>query len=98
MVEYDDSLREEPVLTNQDLVLGIRPEFLDIVDDSCLEGEIYGAMPTGMESTIKVRIDDFLLTGVIFGSSLFTIGAKAPCPSRARTLCSLTARAASALR
>ena len=78
VVEYDDSLREEPVLTNQDLVLGIRPEFLDIADDSCLEGEIYGAMPTGMESTIKVRIDDFLLTGVIFGSSLFTIGTKAP--------------------
>ena len=78
VVEYDDSLREEPVLTNEDLVLGIRPEILDIVDDSCLEGEIYGAMPTGMESTIKVRIDDFLLTGVIFGSSLFTIGAKAP--------------------
>ncbi len=78
VVEYDDSLREEPVLTNEDLVLGIRPEFLDIVDDSCLEGEIYGAMPTGMESTIKVRIDGFLLTGVIFGSSLFTIGAKAP--------------------
>ena len=78
VVEYDDSLREEPVLTNQDLVLGIRPEFLDIADASCLEGEIYGAMPTGMESTIKVRIDDFLLTGVIFGSSLFTIGAKAP--------------------
>ena len=78
VVEYDDSLREESVLTNEDLVLGIRPEFLDIVDDSCLEGEIYGAMPTGMESTIKVRIDDFLLTGVIFGSSLFTIGAKAP--------------------
>ena len=78
VVEYDDSLREEPVLTNEDLVLGIRPEFLDIVDDSCLEGEIYGAMPTGMESTIKVRIDNFLLTGVIFGSSLFTIGAKAP--------------------
>ena len=78
VVEYDDSLREEPVLTNEDLVLGIRPEFLDIVDGSCLEGEIYGAMPTGMESTIKVRIDDFLLTGVIFGSSLFTIGTKAP--------------------
>ena len=76
--EQDDSLQEEPVITNQDLVLGIRPEFLDIVDSGALEGEIYGAMPTGMESTIKVRIDDFLLTGVIFGSSLFTIGAKVP--------------------
>ena len=76
--ENDDSLREEPVLTNEDLVLGIRPEFLDIADEGSLTGEIYGAMPTGMESTIKVRVDDFLLTGVIFGSSLFTIGAKVP--------------------
>ena len=78
VVEEDDSLQEEPVLTDADLVLGIRPEFLDIADSSALEGEIYGAMPTGMESTIKVRVDDFLLTGVIFGSSLFTIGAKVP--------------------
>ena len=78
VVEEDDSLQEEPVLTDADLVLGIRPEFLDIADSSALEGEIYGAMPTGMESTIKVRVGDFLLTGVIFGSSLFTIGAKVP--------------------
>ena len=76
--EDDDSLREEPVLTDEDLVLGIRPEFLDIADAGGLEGEIYGAMPTGMESTIKVRIGDFLLTGVIFGSSLFTIGTRVP--------------------
>ena len=78
VVEEDDSLQEEPVLTDADLVLGVRPEFLDIADSSALEGEIYGAMPTGMESTIKVRVGDFLLTGVIFGSSLFTIGAKVP--------------------
>ena len=78
VVEDDDSLQDDPVLTDQDLVLGIRPEFLDIADQSPLEGEIYGAMPTGMESTIKVRVGDFLLTGVIFGSSLFTIGEKVP--------------------
>ena len=72
--EEDLSLQEDPVLTNEDLVLGIRPEFIDIVDSGALEGEIYGAMPTGMESTIKVRIGDFLLTGVVFGSTLFTIG------------------------
>ena len=73
--EEDDSLMEEPVLTNEDLVLGIRPEFIDIADSGALSGEIYGAMPTGMESTIKVRIGDYLLTGVVFGSTLFTIGA-----------------------
>ena len=73
--EIDDSLLEEPVLTNEDLVLGIRPEFLDI-DNGHVEGEIYGAMPTGMESTIKVRLGEYLLTGVVFGNNLFTIGEK----------------------
>ena len=72
--EEDDSLQEEPVLTNEDLALGIRPEFLDIKTEAPLKGEIYGAMPTGMESTIKVSVDGYLLTGVVFGSSLFTIG------------------------
>ena len=56
-------------------MVGIRPEFIDITDGN-VEGEIYGAMPTGMESTIKIRLDDFLLTGVVFGSTLFTIGSK----------------------
>jgi len=78
-VEEDDfSIQEEPEITDRDFVLGIRPECLDISDGSPLEGEIYGAMPTGMESTIKVRVGDFLLTGVIFGGSLFTIGARVP--------------------
>ena len=72
--EEDDSLQEDPVLTNEDLVLGIRPEFLNITAEAPLKGEIYGAMPTGMESTIKVYVNGFLLTGVVFGSSLFTIG------------------------
>ena len=76
-VEEDDfSLQEEPILTNEDLVLGIRPEFIHIANAGGLDGEIYGAMPTGMESTVKIRVDDFLLTGVVFGSTLFTIGEK----------------------
>ena len=76
-VEEDDfSLQEEPILTNEDLVLGIRPEFIHIAGEGGLDGEIYGAMPTGMESTVKIRVDDFLLTGVVFGSTLFTIGEK----------------------
>ena len=74
--EEDDALAEEPVLTNEDFVLGVRPEFIEISPDGAIEGEIYGAMPTGMESTIKVRVGDFLLTGVVFGSTLFTIGEK----------------------
>jgi len=72
----DEALREDPVLTNEDMVIGIRPEFIEIDDAGILEGEVYGAMPTGMESTVKIRVDDFLLTAVVFGSALFTIGEK----------------------
>ena len=76
--DEDDGIHEEPVLTQEDLVLGIRPEFLSITGGGNVECEIYGAMPTGMESTVKVRIGDFLLTGVVFGSTLFAIGSKLP--------------------
>ena len=76
--DEDDGIHEEPVLTNEDLVLGIRPEFLSITGGGNVECEIYGAMPTGMESTVKVRIGEYLLTGVVFGSTLFTIGSKLP--------------------
>ena len=74
--DQDDAMMEEPVLTNEDLVLGIRPEMLQIDPAGALEGEIYGAMPTGMESTIKIRLGNFLLTGVVFGNTLFKLGEK----------------------
>ena len=76
VVEEDDSLSEDPVITDRDFVLGVRPECLVVDENGKLEGEIYGAMPTGMESTIKVRIGDYLLTGVIFGDLAIRIGSK----------------------
>jgi len=39
-----------------------------------ITAEIYGAMPTGMESTIKLKVGEFLLTGVVFGSVTYRIG------------------------
>ena len=74
--EEDDSLLEEPVLTNEDMMLGIRPECIGLDPQGALEGEIYGAMPTGMESTIKIRVGNFLLTSVVFGNTLFRLGEK----------------------
>ncbi|MCR5734709.1 MAG: ABC transporter ATP-binding protein [Lachnospiraceae bacterium] len=71
--EDDFSIQEEPVITNRDFVLGIRPERLKIGEGK-LEAEIYGAMPTGMESTIKLRVGEFLLTGVVFGGITFNLG------------------------
>lgn len=78
VVEEDSSILEDPVLTNRDLVLGIRPEAIDIELDGALQTTIFGAMPTGMESTLKLCVqDDYLLTGVIFGNNAYRIGEQA---------------------
>lgn len=74
VVEDDTSIIDEQVLTNEDLMIGVRPEWIEFSEDGKLEGEIYGAMPTGTESTVKIRIGEFLLTSVVFGSALFRIG------------------------
>ena len=72
----DDELYDFDVskMTNEDLLIGVRPEFLDIRPDGELEGEVYGVMPTGMETTVKLRVGNYLLTGVVFGSDTFAIG------------------------
>ncbi len=49
---------------------------MDIDKETGIKGEIYGAMPTGMESTIKIAVNGFLLTGVVFGNTQFRIGTK----------------------
>ena len=73
--EVDTSIEDAPVIQDGDYVLGVRPEFIRLAD-SGIDGEIYGAMPTGMESTLKIRTGEFLLTSVVFGDELYTIGSK----------------------
>ncbi|MBE5828723.1 MAG: ATP-binding cassette domain-containing protein [Butyrivibrio sp.] len=72
--EQDDSLADEPVITDEDFVIGIRPEAIDIDANGKVDTTIYGAMPTGMESTLKLRVGEFLLTSVIFGGVIYQIG------------------------
>ncbi|RKM54907.1 ABC transporter ATP-binding protein [Butyrivibrio sp. X503] len=72
--EEDDSIMDEPVITDEDFVIGIRPEAIDIDPNGKLDTTVYGAMPTGMESTLKLRIGEYLLTGVIFGGVIYKIG------------------------
>ncbi len=74
VVEDDYILRKEEKLEDGDFVLGIRPECINLTEEGSVNGTIYGAMPTGMESTIKIAVGNYLLTGVIFGNSLYKIG------------------------
>ncbi len=72
--EQDDSLLDDPVITDEDFVLGIRPEAIDIDAGGKIDTTIYGAMPTGMESTLKLKVGEYLLTSVIFGGVIYQIG------------------------
>nr|WP_294427946.1 ABC transporter ATP-binding protein [uncultured Treponema sp.] len=66
--------KEESAPQNGDFVLGVRPEYLQITNSGMFDAEICGAMPTGLESTVKLKIKDFLLTSVVFGGVTFEIG------------------------
>ena len=76
MVNETEDFGDEIEATEDDFVIGVRPEFLDLRDDGPIEGEIYSAMPTGMETTVKVQVGDFLLTGVVFGGVMYELGQK----------------------
>ena len=73
-VEDDGAERGEP--TENDYVIGVRPERIRVVENGGIEGEIYSAMPTGMETTVRIRVGNFLLTGVVFGEITYAIGEK----------------------
>lgn len=68
---------EEHDISNDTFILGIRPEFIELSDEGQVEAEIYSALPTGMETTVKLRVGEYILTAVIFGGVDYKIGAKA---------------------
>ena len=76
IAKVEDTDEKRPAPTRSDFVLGVRPEFIKISDDGAIEGEVFSAMPTGMETTVKIRVGNFLLTAVVFGGVVYKIGQK----------------------
>jgi multiple sugar transport system ATP-binding protein len=67
---------DNPVITDEDFVLGIRSEFITLDSGGKLEANVYSAMPTGKETTVKLEIGNFLITGDVFGSIDFAMNQK----------------------
>lgn len=55
-------------LKTGEVSLGIRPEFLQISDSGSLHGTIYSTLPAGMETTVKIKVGETILSSVVFGS------------------------------
>ena len=77
IAKVDESeIEEEREITDNDYIIGIRPEAVKISSKGTIDGEIYSAMPTGMETTVRVKIGEYLITGVIFGGVTYKLGQK----------------------
>ncbi|MBQ0125194.1 MAG: ABC transporter ATP-binding protein [Clostridiales bacterium] len=50
-----------------DVTIGVRPEFLRIESGS-IESKVYATLPSGMETMVKLTVGDETLTSVAFGS------------------------------
>ncbi|ARP49470.1 MULTISPECIES: ABC transporter ATP-binding protein [Caproicibacterium] len=71
-----EGFEEKEPPQDDDLVVGVRPEFINIDSEGPMDCEIYSAMPTGMETMVRIRIGEYLLTSVMFGGKLYQIGQK----------------------
>ena len=57
--------------TGDKLLLGIRPEHVTIDPSGTIEAKVYSALPSGMETVVKLDVGGFLLTSVVFGDADF---------------------------
>lgn len=62
---------------NHRIVLGIRPEYVDIRSSGGLKASVYSALPSGTETIVKIQSGKTILTSVVFGGEDFSIGTQA---------------------
>jgi len=64
-------------ISPDEYIVGIRPECIKVDENGYIESKIYSALPSGVETTVKLRINEYLLNGVVFGGVNYKINAKA---------------------
>ena len=60
----------------KDVVVGIRPEYIHIDPEGALQATVYGTLPSGMETTVKLDADGTPLTAVVFGDVDYDVDSK----------------------
>ena len=65
--KYTSNLKKDAVKASE-VILGIRPEFFTIRDDGKIKATAYSTLPSGMETTVKVKLGDELISSVVFGA------------------------------
>ena len=63
-------------LKEQDVMIGIRPEYIRIEENGVLDAIVKAALPSGMETTVKLDFNGIPLTAVVFGDVDFPVNRK----------------------
>jgi len=57
------------------LVIGLRPEHIEIEENGSTNSLIYSTLPSGLETVIKLKINNTILTSVAFGGVDYKVNA-----------------------
>jgi multiple sugar transport system ATP-binding protein len=69
--------KDDKELSDNDLILGVRPEFVTLNEKGQFVGEVYSALPTGSETIVKLRLGRFLLSAKVYGGVDYKAGSEA---------------------
>ena len=58
---------------NQKVIIGVRPEYVEFKKGSKLDANVYSSLPSGVETIVKLKIDNLEVTSVVFGSVDFEV-------------------------
>ena len=70
-----------------EVVLGIRPEFFTITDNGKIHATAYSTLPSGMETTVKVKLADELVSSVVFGAIDYKVDQAIRCDIIGNQIC-----------
>lgn len=60
-------ISEKEIDIHENVTLGIRPEYISIKPNGKIKGKVFSTLPSGMETTVKIEVNDKIITSVVFG-------------------------------
>lgn len=64
----DQNMKIADAGVRKSVILGIRPEYIKIEENGINKGIIFSTLPSGTETTVKININDTIITSLVFGS------------------------------
>lgn len=70
-----------------DITIGFRPEYLKIDTQGKLEATVYSTLPSGLETTIKLKIGEEIISSVVFGAAEYDTDVQLKCSIEGNHVC-----------